>query len=371
MRNKVEIVLFIVFLSLFGLAYIIFPQREFSEMENDYLTLCPKFQWKDFIEGDFSRAFEEYTADQILGKDWLVKNHVLFRRGLGITLINGVYIGKDGYLIQDYQEPEGNFKQNLDYIREFAVRNPNVKMTMLVAPNVNQIYPELLPSFAETYSQKTVLEELEAQLSGSVQVVDVEPALEAHREEYIYYKTDHHWTSLGAYYAYAAFCEASGLTPLPIDKYDRQELPEPFYGSLYSKTPLYGQESDRVELFWNPEGIYRVSYPVAGQERDSMFVLEQADKKDKYTVFFGGNDPLVVINSNGANPEPVLIIKDSYANCLVPMLADQYREIHMIDLRYYHEDIDAYIEENKIKQVIFIHNIDFLSTDNNFLWLQS
>lgn len=369
MRNRIQIIVFIAFLAFFGLAYIIFPQREFSEMENDYLTLCPEFHWKEFLSGDFSRDFEEYTADQILGKDWFVKNQVLIRRGLGVTEINNVYIGKDGYLIQDYQEPTSIFQENLNYIQNFAIENPEVEITMLVAPNVNEIYPEKLPLFAETYPQAQVLKEIENQLGNVVKIVDVRPNLIAHAQDYIYYKTDHHWTTLGAYYAYEILCPSMGLSPTPLKDYERIQLPNPFYGSLYSKTPLYGQESDQVELFLNPRGEYQVSYPMANQERDSMFVMEQAQQKDQYTVFFGGNDPLVIIDSNSENTEKILIIKDSYANCLVPMLADHYSQIHMMDLRYYHGDVSEYLEENGIKTVIFIHNIDFLSTDNNFLWL--
>lgn len=369
MRDKIEIILFLIFIIFFGLGYIIFPQREISEMENRYLSLCPEFHWKEFVSGEFSEDFEAYTADQILGKDMLMQTNVAVNRGLGISRINEVYIGRDGYLLQDYQEPDSVLEQNISYIRSFAIQNPEVDMTMLIVPNVNEIYPEKLPAFAETYPQEDVIGQFQTTLDNHVTVVDVTEALREHKEEDIFYKTDHHWTSLGAYYSYAVLCQTLGIEPTALEDYERVVLTEPFYGSLYSKAPVFGQESDRVELFLNPSGEYTVTNPLEGTVRDSMLVMDYAGQKDKYAVFFGGNEPLFIIESNSDNEEKVLIIKDSYANCLVPMLADGFGEIHMMDLRYYHEDVSAYLQTHDIQKVIFIHNVDFISTDNNFLWL--
>lgn len=369
MRDKLEIILFLIFIAVFGLGYLIFPQREVSEMENRYLALCPEFHWKEFINGEFSADFEDYAADQILGKDEFMMLNVAVNRGIGVSRINQVYIGRDGYLIQDYQEPDSVLEQNISYIQGFAQEHPEIDMTMLIVPNVNEIYPEKLPAFASTFPQTEIIGKLQRALEGDVRVVDGTDTLLEHKEEYIYYKTDHHWTSLGAYYAYDTLCQSLGMEPTPLEAYQRLELTEPFYGSLYSKAPVVGQESDRVELFLNPSGEYVVRNPIQGTTSDSMFVMEQAVKKDKYAVFFGGNEPLFIIESNSSREEKVLILKDSYANCLVPLLADQFGEIHMMDLRYYHEDVSEYLQEHDIKRVIFIHNVDFISTDNNFLWL--
>lgn len=369
MRNKIEILLFLIFIAFFGLGYLVLEQREFSEMENRYLEQCPKFTWKGFVDGEFTEKFETYTADQILGKDVFVKSNVAVNRVLGITEINQVYIGKEGYLIQDYQEPGEVLEDNIRYLQAFAEENPEIDMTFLIAPNVNEIYPEYLPAYAETYSQELVIDRLQTSLEGRMTVVDVTEALREHKGEALYYKTDHHWTTLGAYYAYEELCRALELEPAPIKQYQCLEVAEPFYGSLYSKVPLFEQESDSVELYRNPEGEYTVTVVGEQQTKDSMFDMEYVNRKDKYSVFFGGNYPLLVIESNSENDEKVLILKDSYANCMVPMLADHYGEIHMMDLRYYHEDVSEYIEEQGIQKVIFIHNVDFISTDNNFLWL--
>lgn len=368
MRNKIVIFVFLGFLLFFGLGYIFLPQREFSEMENHYLNLRPDFTLKSYLNGDFTQEFEDYTADQILGKDLFVKTNVLLNRVVGISEINQVFIGKDGYLIQDYQQPGDQLTKNLEYIRQFAQENPDVEMTMLLVPNASEVYPEKLPTLAQTASQQEVTEQIRSTLKDSMTVVDAFDVLYNHKDEYIYYKSDHHWTTLGAYYAYEELCRELQLESVKYDAY-RQTILEPFYGSLYSKAPVFCQEADRVTLLTNPSGTYEVNYIAENREADSMYDMEYAQRKDKYAVFFGGNYPLVQIKSHATNGEKVLIIKDSYANSIVPLMADQYQEVHMMDLRYYHEDVNKYIQNNGIDRVIFIHNVDFISTDNNFLWL--
>lgn len=369
MRNKIEILLFLIFIIFFGLGYVFFEQREFSEMENRYLTTRPEFTWKSFIEGDYTEEFEAYTADQIIGKDAFVQSNVAVNRMLGVSEINQVYIGKEGYLIQDYQEPGNILDENLAYLRAFANENPEVEMTFLVIPNVNEIYPEYLPQFAETYPQSDVIDEVQSALIPEMTVIDGTKALQAHKDEELYYKTDHHWTSLGAYYVYESFCHALSMEATPLEEFEHLQVKEEFYGSLYSKVPMAGQESDVVDIYMNPNGVYTVTNVTEQKQMNSLLDMSYAVRKDKYSVFFGGNYPLLVIESNSSNEEKVLIIKDSYANCMMPMLVDHYSEVHMMDLRYYHEDVGTYLQEQEITNVIFIHNVDYISTDNNFLWL--
>lgn len=370
MHNIVIILVFVVFLAFFGLGYLVFPQREFSDMENRYLSTMPEFTWKSFLSGKFAEDFDDYTADQIAGKDLFVQGHVAYSRALGISEVNQVYFGKEGYLIQDYQEPGTIFEDNLSYIQEFASAHPDVNMTFLIAPNASEIYPEYLPDFATTYSQTQVIDTMQTELDASnLTIVDATDTLMEHKAEDIFYKTDHHWTSLGAYYAYVELCDALGMSAIPLDNYEGTTIEEPFLGSLYSKAPAFGQESDIVTLYENPDGEYQVHFVNENETVDSMYDMDYAQKKDKYAIFFGGNYALTVINSNSEHEEKVLVIKDSYANSLIPFLADQYSEIHMMDLRYYHDDVNAYIEEQGITEVIFIHNVDFITTDNCFLWL--
>ena len=172
MRNKLVIIVFSGFLLVFGLGYIFNPQREFSEMENHYLSIRPDFTWKNYLKGEFTADFDSYTADQILGKDLLVETNVAANYAVGISRVNQVYIGKDQYLIQDYQKPDDQLNANLNYIRGFAAEHPEADMSLLIVPNVNEIYPEKLPQFAETYSQATVISQIQSTLEPDVTVID-------------------------------------------------------------------------------------------------------------------------------------------------------------------------------------------------------
>ncbi|MBQ8983317.1 MAG: hypothetical protein IJ079_06980 [Lachnospiraceae bacterium] len=382
--NFIIIMVFLTFIGFFGIAYIIVPDREYSELENRYLTTFPELSWERLMSGEFMSDFDSYTADQIYGKDLFVKGNVVYNRMLGIKEINGVLIGRDGYLIQDYQAPGSVLNQNLQSIQNFAEAHPEADMTLLLAPNVNEIYPEKLPTFAQTYPQSEVIARAEETLdAANLKVVDVTDILTDQKSRDMYYKTDHHWTTLGAFMAYKELCDASGRPSRHLDDYEMITLDTPFYGSLYSKAPVTESEGDEITFYRNPLGQYKVTYVNEGIVTDSMYDSQYLDRKDKYAVFFGGNYALITIENlvfdgllataeeeSGTDSGEVLILKDSYANALIPFLADDYAKLHVIDLRYYHDDLGAYMEENHIRQVILIHNVDFLSTDNSFVWLE-
>ena len=382
-HNIIIILVFVCFLGFFGIAYIVVPDREYSELENRYLTTFPELTAERLFNGEFMSDFDSYTADQIYGKDLFVKGNVAYNRMLGIKEINQVFIGKENYLIQDYQEPGDLLDENLASIEEFAEAHPELPIAVLLAPNANEIYPEMLPSFVKTYPQSRVMVRANAVLSAdNLTFVDATGALAAKKDENMYYKTDHHWTTDGAYSAYQELCGAIGLTPKKLEEYERIEIQTPFYGSLYSKAPVTGNPGDHMTLYRSPDEGYRVTYVMEDRTEDSLYDESYLTKKDQYAVFFGGNYAYVKIENEklqsanivdseitGVKTGNVLVIKDSYANALIPFLADQYADIHMLDLRYYHDDISKLIEENEIGQVIFIHNVDFLSTDNSFVWL--
>lgn len=369
MKNKISAIVFLIFIGIFAAGYFIVEDREFSDMENRYLTTMPKFSLDSFANGTFTSDFESYMADQVIFKDNLVTLKTDLSRLCNMTQVNGVYFGEEDYLIQDYEKPTELLDSNLNYIKTFAQRN-EIPMTMLLVPNASYIYEDKMPLFGETYPQDAVISQVRDALSSELTFVDASDILLEHKEESIYFKTDHHWTMEGAYYGYQVLGEALNISVTNRDDYEIEVVSEDFYGSMYSKAPSAGQSPDVISIYHNPEGIYQVEYLDEEKTTDSLFVYENLEIKDQYTVFLGGNHPLLHITSNSENEENVLVIKDSYAHCLLPMLADHYSSMYVMDLRYYHSDIDAFIEENNIEQVIFIYNVEFLSTDNNFLWLK-
>ena len=173
----------------------------------------------------------------------------------------------------------------------------------------------------------------------------------------------------GAYIGYTELCKALGVNPMSKEDYNINIASTEFYGTLYSKAPVFNQKSDSILLYENPDGEYKVEYLDENTEDDSVYTYDNLNIKDKYTVYLDGNHSILKITSNAENTEPILVIKDSYAHSLLPLLADTYSEIHVIDLRYYHQSVSEYAGENGITKIIYINNVDFISTDNNFLWL--
>lgn len=368
MRDKITAIAFLIFILVFGIGFLLLPDREFSEMENRKLAQCPDFFVSSFLKGDYTADFETYMSDQMLFKDTFVSVKVDTLKAMGHRLVNGVFFGKDGYLIQQYEKPGAQLSENIGHIKAFA-HSTELPITFLLAPNASEIYPEKLPALTACYSQKEVISGVEAELSGSLCLVDATDILLAHKSEDLFFKTDHHWNMKGAYYGYQALMESLGLSAKPLAEYGQTEGSHAFYGSLYSKAPSGSQVSDTLTLYKNPQGEYLVNYVQEADTASDVFALENLEIKDKYTVFLDGNHPYITIDSNAENKENVLVLKDSYAHALLPFLADSFGHLEVLDLRYFHNDLGQFIREHEIDRVIMIYNVDFLSSDVNFLWL--
>ncbi|MEG0711504.1 MAG: DHHW family protein, partial [Niameybacter sp.] len=202
-------------------------------------------------------------------------------------------------------------------------------------------------------------------LNDKIHKVDVLDKLEAHEAEDLYYKTDHHWSTLGAYYGYTAFCEAYGIEPLPMEDFDRVIGSDAFYGSLFSKGNFTFARPDTVELFVpkDPEKL-EVFYMADNKTTDTVYEMEQLEKKDKYTVFLGGNHPIITIKSDVNNGKKLAVIKDSYANAMIPFLTEQFEEIHVLDLRFLNMPIGTYMRENGIEDALMLYNVQNFAVVN-------
>lgn len=370
MRNKMISLLFVVYILVFAIGTILVRDRDFSEMENRNLAQMPVISAKSVLDGSFSSDFEKYMSDQIMGKDMLVRLKVLENRALGQKCINGVYFAADDMLIADYINPYNQLSKNLNYINEFVENNPELDCTWLLAPNACYIYDDKLPAFASCYDQGEVMAYIEANAVENMRVVDCSRELMADRDSYIYYRTDHHWTMHGAYIGYSVLCDALGIDAVPEDRYDIRTGSSTFLGTQYSNAPMFAQKPDDILLYYNPQGNYEVEYVDDGVTMNSLYNTDNLKIKDKYTTYLDGNHSYVKIKSNSSNDEKLLVVKDSYAHSLLPLLADNYSEIHVVDLRYYHQSVSALAEAEGITQVVFINNLDFISTDDNYLWLQ-
>lgn len=364
---------FLLFIFGIGAATLLSKDREFSEMENRTLAQKPELTLASVKKGEYTDLLETYLSDQVFFKDTFVSIKTDFDRLLGKSFQNGVYIVRDSdgsmRFLQQYTENPAQIEENVGYINDFA-EQVNVPVDLILVPNAQSSLGDKLPSSAICDDQNKSFELVREKLSGKVDFYPMNTASAGLAgTEDAYYRTDHHWTSLGAWTAVNDYLAQSGQQNL-LPGYQNETVSD-FYGTLYSKAPSAAADPDPLWLYSNPEGQYSVQWLPDGRTADSIIDRSFLDKKDKYAAFFGGNFTRVDITSNNQG-EKVLIVKDSYANAAMQFLIDQYSEITMIDLRYYHmqmQTVAELCEEKQVDRVILLYNMDFLNEDKNFIWL--
>ena len=344
---------------------ILVKDREFSDSENRMLAQFPEISFSSLLDGSFLEGLGDYTADQFPGRDAWITLNLKMNMALGQKEFNGVYLCEDGYLIQIPQEPNWvQAERNLAAAETFAAKYPDLNMVMTVAPNAVTVLSDLLSANAPARDQREDIAWIQGQLNA-VQFCDVTDALAAHSDEYIFYKTDHHWTSLGAKYAFYAMAERMNLEPIKEGDYTAYPVSNTFQGTLSSKSGSH-TSSDTVEIYVPHSGIdYYVTYADTGENISSLYRRSALNEKDHYTVFFGGNHARVDITTTADTGRCLLLFKDSYANCMVQFLFPYYDHITMIDPRYYYDNIDLVIKSESITDVLFLYNADTFLNDTS------
>lgn len=355
MKNKIFVIFFALLLSLLTISNIVAPKKEFSDNENRVLKQFPDFSWEALKDGSFTADFAEYLADQFILRDMWVSIKSFGEQALLKKENNGVYKSSKGMLLDSFDESATiNFDKNIQAVKDFEalMKEQNVSVKTLIAPTATQIYPESLPKSAPIEDFKPLLEKL----SGLPSFVNVFDTLTEKREEYIYYKTDHHWTNLGAYYAYSEYMDSIGLKAKAYEDYNSQVVADEFYGTLYSR---YGQfmgiEADTV---YAPSSLPKMSVKDSkNQVTDSIYHPEKLSEKDKYLYFLGGNDSIVTIETESNTGRNLLLIKDSYANSFLPYLTETFDKIIVIDMRYYMGLVPFLAEAENITDALILYNI--------------
>ena len=234
-------------------------------------------------------------------------------------------------------------------------------INIMLIPNGSEILSDKLPKYATVLDQQKILKDAEVMYKDNF--INTYDILKRNKSKYIYYKTDHHWTTLGAYYGYNAWADKTNHEIKPFSSDNTKIISTNFLGTIYSKIN-YAKEPDIITIY-NPEEKYSVNYDSNTSSSTSLYNLEYLEKKDQYSVFLDGNHGLVTITSSNTNGKNLLIIKDSYANCFIPFIADEYERIHVIDLRYYNSSLESYIEDNDISELLVLYNINSIAKDTN------
>lgn len=361
--QSITAVFLTVFVLLFALAFILMEKQEFSEGENRYLEKFPEFTFEDLKEGKYTEKLQSYLSDHFPLRDMFMGLKAETEIALGKREIGGVYIAKDGYLIEDYAAPE-NTDKIVGQFEKFEKSVNSAEVSLMLVPTAVTVYEEKLPALAPVRSQLETRDEIYGRLAFST--IDCYDALmEAKEENELYYRTDHHWTGYGAYAAYTAYCEAKKITPLPLSRFEITEVSTDFKGTVYSKLNDAKIKSDTITVFENPENRLTVYYEDKKETTDSLYNFEYLDKKDKYSMFLNNIHPFIEITNETADSDKELaVIKDSYANCMVPFLVNHYRKVYVFDTRYYKGGPSGFINENgQITDVLLLYNMNTLDGD--------
>ena len=370
--NILTSLMFIGFISIVIIFNILKVDETFSEEENRALATMPKFTIKSFLSGDFTKEYTDYVEDNFAGKKGFVSIKSNLEKLEGKDESNSIFIGKDGQLFEKFIEAsQEETDAKIAAINSFYERYSNLNMSFILTPTATKVLEENLPKYAPNDDELDYINKVFSGLNDNIITINPYEALNQNKDDYLFYKTDHHWTSKGAYIAYTVMCEKLGLTPKSIDDFDIVNVTNSFYGSLSSKIGTKGKVSDSIDVYIPKESDFVVNYVSEQIKSTSLFDSEYLDKKDKYCVFSGGNHALINIKTLGDPNKKLLIIKDSYANCFLPFLTSHYGEINVVDLRYYYDDLDKLIENKEITDVLFLYNSNTFNSDDSILNIEN
>lgn len=366
-------VFFLGFLFSASVVSVWYPKRGFSPSENRYLQQKPEFTWKGLLEGSFGEDYEVYLSDQFPARDGWIGVKVRAERLQQKQDVNDVYFAKHGYLIEKFNQEDltgDQLDKNIHQVTEFlnsaakSLGEDHVRVMMI--PSASQILQEKLPAFAADYDQKKIIERIRGLVSEKM-VVPVDEVLTSHREEEIYYKTDHHWTALGAYYGYQSWAESIGLIPWKQDEFQIKTVSENFLGTIYSKVNV-PVKPDSIQLYLpKEEQYYEVFYDGSEEMSDSLYSYSALQGKDQYMVYLDGNHGLTeIINPKVTEDRKgscLLIVKDSYAHSFAPFAVNHFERVFMIDLRYFNLNVQKFARENGVTDTLVLYQIPRFSVE--------
>ena len=365
-KGQIMTVLFCGFLAGLLVWHIALPDRARSETENRTLAQRPSLSRETLLNGSFTADMETYFADQFpLRDDWTglkARCELL----LGKREFNGVYLCGDT-LIAKVEEPEAaQVEQNLAAVKKFAELTGGQVLLGLI-PTAAEVWRDKLPAGAPSLDQPVLLQRA-AEETG-LPTVDMLGALSEHAAEPIYYRTDHHWTSLGAYYGYTALMDAMGLEAEPLDQSGKTTVSDSFYGTLFSRSGVRWVAPDQIDRYISGDGVEVTSYPEGSPVEGSLYVDRFLQEKDQYSSFLGGNQPLCVIRTEHTDAPRVLVIRDSYTDSLAPFLTQNFSEIHLFDPRMNLTSVKGYVEENQIDSVVVLYSIANFTAEGNQMFV--
>lgn len=407
-----QLLSFILVIAALTVTGLIIPLRpEYSDSEKRELAKFPEFSASSLFDGSYFRGIGDWYSDTYPGREFFVglNSKIKSLYGVSTAEIHGeVSEGDDipdEYVPEETpnkEEPDSepekptfaeieeegttqslgavfvsgnkgyeyyNFvKSEADrYIRVISSQADSLSGTaavydMIVPTSIGITLPDKLMAQINSSDQKKAIDYMLGGMNDSVKKVDIFNALMEHRSEYIYFNTDHHWTALGAYYAYQTFAETAGILPAPLEQYKQVEY-DGFLGSFYndtSKLPALEKNPDKLIAYVPNEKAELVYTKTDGSKQDWKVVADASDygKALKYSAFIGGDNPFTEItNPDITDGSSIVVVKESFGNAFVPFLVENYSKVYVIDYRYYNGSVSSFVKANGVDTVLYINNI--------------
>ena len=404
LRRRAEVLtvsLITAFILCFSVWCLVAPKQTFSENENRALASWPVYSFDTLKDGSYMSGIQTYLSDHFPLRDPFMTLKTKYEILTGREEINDIYLAKDGYYIEAYKTPKQQkkiitqFQKLQDAITTGAKENVRVMLVPTAISTYNTKLPNCAPDRG-VLRQVDTMNEIYAALPN-MQKVDAWRALQtaAVQEETdrtqalgdadgaqpvanagdavcdtsaadgLYYHTDHHWTTHGAYVGYQAYCDAAGLSPIPEADFQKTCVTTDFHGTIFSKLHDSTVPGDAITLYEYPANQLTVSYPDTGEVTDTLYNRDYLAQKDKYSMFLNNLHPLVEITNETADSDRQLVlIKDSYANSMVPFLVNHYQKIYVFDTRYYRFGPSSFINEHpEVTDVLLLYNMNTIDTD--------
>lgn len=369
-------VVFLIFIYGMALWFLFSPKTDYSSSEKRYLQKFPDANVEKVLSGDFGSEFETFFADQFPQRNTWVGLNAYTALAEGNNGASGVYNCKNGYLINKPVSTDNNLDKNVGAVVDFA-KKIDAPTTVMLVPSTGYIADDVLPTFHDKYNDDEDISRISSTLSkDKIGFVDLR---ERFKSEYkngsqLYYKTDHHWTTKGAYTGYQELCKALGITPIDDSTLKKDSYPD-FYGTTYSSSGFWLTPPDNIEIWSNPKNSdknisVKITEGANVKTSGSMYFTDHLKEDDKYPVFIDGNHALTEITNTNAKNGTILLIKDSFSHSLAPFLAENYSKVVLVDLRYYKESVSQLVSTYNPEQVVVLYGIDNLATDTDIVWLK-
>ena len=369
-------VVFLIFIYGMALWFLFSPKTDYSSSEKRYLQKFPDTNVEKVLSGEFGSEFETFFADQFPQRNTWVGLNAYTALAEGNNGASGVYNCKNGYLINKPVLTDNNLDKNVGAVVDFA-KTIDAPTTVMLVPSTGYIVDDVLPTFHDKYNDDEDISKISSTLSKEkIGFVDLR---ERFKSEYkngsqLYYKTDHHWTTKGAYTGYQELCKALGITPIDDSTLKKDSYPD-FYGTTYSSSGFWLTPPDNIEIWSNPKNSdknisVKITEGANVKTSGSMYFTDHLKEDDKYPVFIDGNHALTEITNTNAKNGTILLIKDSFSHSLAPFLAENYSKVVLVDLRYYKESVSQLVSTYNPEQVVVLYGIDNLATDTDIVWLK-